>query len=56
MRKLFKQVYLSTFMKTITLSKKEYLRLKKKADANEMLLKDIARGIKDIAEGKFKEV
>ncbi len=41
---------------TITITKQEYESLKKKARVDEELLKDIASGIKDILEGKFKEI
>ena len=40
----------------VTISKKEYERLKRRAEVDEELLQDIARGIKDILEGKVKEV
>ena len=40
----------------VTITKKEYDTLKKHAQADEELLKDIAKGIKDILEGKVKEV
>lgn len=43
-------------METITITKKEYESLKKKAEVDEELLKDIAIGIKDILSGKVKEV
>jgi len=41
---------------TITIPKKEYQRLKKLDKVDTALLQDIARGIKDILEGKVKEV
>ena len=41
---------------TITISKKEYQKLKKKEEVDTDLLKDIASGIKDILRGKVKEV
>ncbi len=40
----------------MTISKEEYERLKRLETVDEDLLKDIARGIKDILEGKIKEV
>lgn len=43
-------------METITISKEEYEKLKKFKKTDQELLKDIARGIKDILEGKIKEV
>ena len=43
-------------METVTISKDEYEKLKKGADVDRELLKDIARGIKDILEGKVIEV
>lgn len=43
-------------METITIPKEEYKRLKKIEQADEELLKDIALGIKDILEGKIKEI
>lgn len=41
---------------TITIQKTEYKRLKKKEKVDQELLQDIATGIKDILEGKVKEV
>ncbi len=41
---------------TITIPKREYVRLKKKEKVDKGLLKDIAHGIKDILKGKVKEV
>lgn len=41
---------------TVTISRKEYEKLKKFEKADKELLQDIARGIKDILEGKIKEV
>ena len=41
---------------TITIPKDEYRRLKKFEQVDQDLLKDIASGIKDILEGKVKEV
>lgn len=41
---------------TITITKKEYQKLKKKEEMDTELLKDIASGIKDILKGKVKEV
>ena len=43
-------------METVTISKEEYAKLKKFEKVDQELLKDIARGIKDILEGKVKEV
>ena len=43
-------------METITIAKEEYEKLKKFEKVDQELLKDIARGIKDILEGKVKEV
>ena len=43
-------------METVTISKEEYEKLKKEAEVDRDLLKDIARGIKDILEGKVIEV
>lgn len=43
-------------MKTVTISKQKYEALKKKAQVDEELLRDISRGIKDILTGKVKEV
>ena len=43
-------------METITIPKEEYEKLKKFEKVDNELLKDIARGIKDILEGKVKEV
>jgi len=40
----------------VTITKKEYESLKKRAEVDEELLQDIAKGIKDILEGKVKEV
>lgn len=41
---------------TVTISKKEYEKLKKLEKVDKELLKDIAKGIKDILEGKIKEI
>ena len=41
---------------TITLPRKEYLKLKEEAELDHELLGDIARGIKDILAGKVKEI
>jgi len=41
---------------TITISRKEYARLKKKEAMDSDLLKDIAAGIKDVLQGKIKEI
>ena len=43
-------------METITISKKEYKELKESKEVDQELLKDIATGIKDILQGKVKEV
>ena len=43
-------------METVTIPKKEYDELKKTAQVDTELLKDIAHGIKDILAGKIKEV
>lgn len=43
-------------METITIPKKEYEELKKTKKVDQELLQDIAKGIKDILEGKVKEV
>ena len=43
-------------METVTMSKEEYEKLKKEAEIDRELLKDIARGIKDVLEGKIIEV
>ena len=41
---------------TITIPREEYKRLKKKDKMDTELLKDIAMGLKDILNGKVKEV
>ena len=41
---------------TVIISKEEYERLKNEAEIDRELLKDIAKGIKDILEGKVMEV
>jgi len=41
---------------TITIPKEEYKRLKKYEKIDTELLQDIAKGIKDILEGRIKEV
>jgi len=40
----------------ISISKKELEELKRKAEVDEELLEDIAKGIKDILTGNVKEV
>ncbi|HLC84860.1 MAG TPA: hypothetical protein VJH22_03645 [Candidatus Nanoarchaeia archaeon] len=41
---------------TICIPKEEYLKLKKMQKVDQELLHDIASGIRDILEGKVKEV
>lgn len=41
---------------TVTIPKKEYNRLKKKDEVDTELLEDIAHGIKDVLNGKVKEI
>jgi hypothetical protein len=41
---------------TVTITKTEYQELKKHAEVDKELLKDIATGIKDILQGKVKEI
>ncbi|HLD10658.1 MAG TPA: hypothetical protein VJB89_01130 [Candidatus Nanoarchaeia archaeon] len=41
---------------SITISRNEYEELKKHKNVDQDLLKDIARGIKDILDGKVKEI
>lgn len=41
-------------MKTITIPKKEYGELKKKAEISEGLLVKLVKGLEDIKEGRFK--
>jgi len=43
-------------METVTIPKVEYAKLKKFEKIDQELLEDIAKGIKDIAEGKIKEI
>lgn len=43
-------------MKTITISKQEYEKLKTREELDTELLEDIAKGIKGIVAGKVKEV
>jgi len=43
-------------MKTVTIPKVEYERLKKIEKVDRELLEDISKGIKDIISGKVKEV
>ena len=43
-------------MKTVTIPKVEYERLKKIEKVDRELLEDISKGIKDILSGKVKEV
>ena len=43
-------------METIKIPKREYIELKRKAGLDEELLKDIAKGIKDILNGEIEEV
>ena len=40
---------------TITISKKEYEKLKKRAKVNEELLKQIVRGLEDVKAGRIKK-
>ncbi len=41
---------------TVTITKREYQKLKKKEEIDTELLKDIASGMKDILRGKINEV
>ncbi len=41
---------------TVTISKEEYSRLKRKEEVDTELLEDIAHGIKDVLTGKIKEI
>ncbi|MDO8460559.1 MAG: hypothetical protein Q7S74_05595 [Nanoarchaeota archaeon] len=41
---------------TVVISREEYEELKKLKEVDKELLTDIARGIKDILQGKIKEV
>lgn len=41
---------------TITISKKEYEKLKKIEEVDKELLEDIAHGIKDVLTGRVKEI
>lgn len=42
--------------KTVTIPKEEYERLRRLEEEDYEIVKDIARGIKDILKGKVKEV
>ena len=41
-------------MKTVTISKKEYKELKRKADVDDELLASLVRGLEDIKAGRIK--
>jgi len=41
---------------SITIPKKEYIKLKKKADIDEKFLKELAQSLDDIKEGRVKRV
>ena len=41
---------------TITITKEEYAKLKKIEEIDYELIEDIAKGIKDILQGKIKEI
>ena len=43
-------------VRTITIPKSEYIELKKFKQIDQELLEDISKGIKDILNGKVKEV
>ena len=43
-------------METITIPKKEYEELRRFKETDQELLRDIAKGIRDILQGKVKEV
>ena len=43
-------------METVTISKKEYKELKRKADVDEELLRELVQGLKDIKEGRVIRV
>ena len=42
-------------METVTISRKEYETLKKKAEVDEDLLRSLIRGLEDIKAGRIKE-
>jgi len=50
------EITLTTMPETICIPKEEYLKLKKMQKVDQELLHDIASGIRDILEGKVKEV
>ena len=43
-------------METVTIPKQEYEELKRKAEIDEELLKDLIQGLKDIKEGNIRRV
>ncbi len=43
-------------MGTVTISSEEYERLKRVERVDKELIEDISKGIKDISEGKIKEI
>jgi len=47
---------MSMKQETITIPKEEYQKLKKKEKVDTELLKDLSMGIKDILDGKVKEI
>ena len=55
-RKLYKEIFLIIIMETVTITKKEYHELKKFKKVDQELLQTISNGIKDILEGKVKEI
>ena len=42
-------------METVTISKEEYKKMKKKADLSDDLLTRLVRGLEDIKAGRIKE-
>jgi cell division protein FtsB len=54
--KYIKELSLKENMKTITIPKKEYEELKRKAEVDEELLKDLIQGLKDVKDGNVIRV
>ena len=54
-RKIYKLVLTDIFVKTITITKREYIALKKKAEVDTMLVEKLKRGFEDIKHGRIKE-
>ncbi len=55
-QKAYKESKMKKTMETVTISKKEYEELKKKANRDLELFEQLIRGLEDVKEGRVKRV